>query len=64
MKSKLARCLLLVALLVPLMGGDCEIDDDFNEDGGLTEAIYATGDAVSQIIIVSEAVWGQYIPEP
>lgn len=57
--KRLLICLAILALPVFSLG--CEADDDFYEDGGLTRAIYATGDAVSQVIAVSAAAWGPYI---
>jgi len=62
MKSKW-RSLLAVAFLMcmtPAMMGGCDIDvsDDFFEDGGFTEAIYAVGDVTTQIILVSAAAYG------
>ena len=45
---------MLIAL--PVISTGC--DDDFYEDGHLTDAIYAFGDAVSQVIVVSAAAFG------
>jgi hypothetical protein len=46
--------------MTPAMMGGCDIDvsDDFFEDGGFTEAIYAVGDVTTQIILVSAAAYG------
>ncbi len=67
MKSALWRLICsLMILTLPMLstGCDVEIDDDFFEEGYLTEAIYATGDAISQIIVVSGAVWGPCCGQP
>lgn len=57
MKKKLNRILLsLMLLALPVLSIGC--DDDFYEDGYLTDAIYAVGDAVSQVIVVSAAAFG------
>lgn len=57
MKTKLSKLLLTVMLLaLPILSTGC--DDDFYEDGHLTDAIYAVGDAVSQVIVVSAAAFG------
>lgn len=65
MKSALKKLFLsLMMLVLPVASIGCDIDDDFFEDGYLTEAIYATGDAISQIIVVSGAVWGPCCSEP
>lgn len=62
MRHALRKLTLSALLLVmPLLSLGCDVDDDFFEDGHLTDAIYATGDAISQIIVVSAAAWGPFV---
>ena len=57
MKARLGKLFLTLMLLtLPVLSTGC--DDDFYEDGHLTAAIYAVGDAVSQVIVVSAAAFG------
>ncbi|GMU32662.1 MAG: hypothetical protein HS101_17090 [Planctomycetia bacterium] len=57
MKTRIQKLLLsLMLIALPVFSTGC--DDDFYEDGHLTDAIYALGDAVSQVIVVSAAAFG------
>ncbi len=62
MKSTLMRMMLsAMFLILPILSVGCDTDTDFFEDGEFTNAIYATGDAISQVIVVSALAWGPYI---